>query len=118
MCMGRNVATLMLAIVALWAVAPAFACTTPAPCHPCCRAMMVGCDSETMSAAHPCCQMHSSGTAVPQSRVIAPEPRIGAVQSFASALPTDLDSLTGQSPISTKAPPARSQSGASTILRI
>ena len=83
----------MLAIVALWAAGPALACMTPAPCHSCCRAMMMDCDSATMSAAHPCCQLHSSGTAIPQGRVVAPEPQIGAAQSLASALPPDLDRL-------------------------
>ena len=116
--MGRKGAILMLAIVALWAAGPALACITPAPCHSCCRAMMMDCDSATMSAAHPCCQLDSSGTAVPQGRVVAPAPQIGAVQSLASALPPDLDRLAGQSPLSSKAPPPRSQSGAGTILRI
>jgi hypothetical protein len=116
--MGRKGTILMLAIVALWAAGPALACMTPAPCHSCCRATMMECDSEAMSAAHPCCQLHSSGTAVPQSRVVAPEPQFGAVQSFASALPPDLDRLAGQSLLSSKAPPPRSQSSASTILRI
>jgi hypothetical protein len=109
---------LMLVIVALWAAGPALACIQPAPCHSCCRAMMMDCDFSTMSAADPCCQLHSSGAAVPRGRVVAPAPRIGAVQSFASALPLDLDRLAGQSPLSSKAPPPRSQSGAGTILRI
>jgi len=116
--MGRKGAILMLAVVALWAAAPALACMTSAPCHSCCRATMMDCDSATMSAAHPCCQLHSSGTAEPQSRVVMSEPQIGAAQSFVSALPPDLDRIAGQCPISTKAPPSRSQSGASTILRI
>jgi hypothetical protein len=116
--MGRKGTILMLAIVALWAAAPVLACLTPAPCHSCCRAMMMDCDTATMSAAHPCCQLHSSGTAVPWGRVVAPEPQIGAVQLFGSALPPDLDRLAGQSPVSSKTPPPRSQSGAGTILRI
>src|ERR1700733_5839609 len=118
--MGKKGAILMLAIVALWAAGPALACVTPVPCHSCCRAMTMDCDSATMSSAHPCscCQLDSSGTGVPQGRVVAPEPQIGAVQSLASALPPDLDRLAGQSPLSGKAPPPRSQAGASTILRI
>ena len=116
--MGKKGAILMLAIVAFSAVAPALACITPVPCHSCCRAMMMNCDSATMSAAHPCCQVDSSGTAIPQGRVVAPEPQIGAVQSLASALSPDLDRLAGQIPLSGKAPPPRSQAGASTILRI
>ena len=118
MSMGRKGAILMLAIVALWAAGPAIACMTSAPCHSCCRAMMMDCDSVTMSAAHPCCQLHSSGTALPQSRVVAPEPQIGAAQSLASALPPDLDRLASQCLRSSNAPPPRSQSGVSTILRI
>jgi hypothetical protein len=115
--MRRKGAILILAIVALWAAGPVLAWLTPAPCHSCCRAMMMDCDS-AMSAAHPCCQLHSSGAAVPQGRVVAPEPQIGTVQSFASALPPDLDGLDGQSTISSKAPPPRSQLGSSTVLRI
>jgi len=116
--MGRKGAVLMLAIVALWVAAPAFACMTPAPCHPCCRAMAMDCDSATMSAAHPCCLLHSSGTAAPQSRVVVPGAKVGAVQSLASSLPADLDRLAGQTPVFTKAPPPQSPSGANTILRI
>jgi hypothetical protein len=116
--MGRKGAILMLAIVALWAAAPALACITAAPCHSCCRAMMMDCDSATMSAADPCCQLHTSGTAVPRGRVVAPEPQLGAVQTLASVLPPDLDRLAGQSPLSFKAPPPRSPSGSGTILRI
>ncbi len=108
----------MLAIVALWAAGPAFACLTHTPCHSCCRAMMTDCDSATMSAAHPCCQIDSSGTAIPQSRMVAPTPQVGSVQSFASALSPDLDRLADQSPLSSKDPPPRSQSVAGTILRI
>ena len=116
--MGRKGAILMLAILALWAAGPALAFITPAPCHSCCHGMMMDCDSAMMSAARPCCQLNSSGTAVLQGRVVAPKSQIGAVQSFASALPPNLDSLTGQRPLSSKAPPPRSPSGASTILRI
>src|SRR5271157_1651122 len=116
--MGRKGAILMLAIVVLWAAGPAVASIVPAPCHSCCRAMMMDCDSATMSAAHPCCQLDSSGTAVPQGRVVAPEPQSGAVQSFASALPPDLDRVAGQSALSSEASPPRSPSGAGTILRI
>src|SRR5580658_1230573 len=105
--MGRKGAMLMLAIVALWAAAPALACMTPAPCHPCCRAMMIDCDSAAISAVHPCCQLHSSGTALPQGRAVAPEPQTGAIQSIAFALPPDLDCLAGQSPLSTIVPPPR-----------
>jgi hypothetical protein len=118
MAMGRKGAILMLAIVALVAVGPALACIMPAPCHSCCSAMMMDCDTATMSAAQPCCQLHSSGAAVPLGRVVAPVPQLGAVQLFASALPPDLDRLARQSPLSSKAPPPRSQSGAGTILRI
>ena len=109
---------LMLAIVALWAAGPVLACITLAPCHSCCRAMMMDCDSTTMSAAHPCCQLDSSGTAIPQGRVVTPVPQVGAAQSLASALPPDLDRLAGQSLLSSNAPPLRSQSGTGTILRI
>lgn len=109
---------LMLAIVALWAAGPVLACITLAPCHSCCRAMMMNCDSTTMSAAHPCCQLDSSGTAIPQGRVVTPVPQVGAAQSLASALPPDLDRLAGQSLLSSNAPPLRSQSGTGTILRI
>lgn len=116
--MGRKGAILMLAIVALWAAGPALACFAPAPCHQCCRAMMTDCDSATVTAAHPCCQLHSPGTAVPKGRVVAPEPQIGAVQSFASAIPPDLDRLGGQSPRFSMAPLPRSLTGARTILRI
>jgi hypothetical protein len=116
--MGRKGAILMLAIVALCAAAPVLACVTLVPCHSCCRAMMMDCDSETMSAAHPCCQLHSSGTVVPRGRVVTPEPQLGAVQSHASALPPDLDRLAGQSSFFSNAPPPRSQSGASIVLRI
>lgn len=116
--MGRKGAILMLAIVALWAAGPALALITPAPCHSCCHAMMMDCDSATMSAAHPCCQLNSSGTAVPQGRVIAPKPLTGALRTIASALPPDLDGLAGQSALASEAPPPRSQSGAGTVLRI
>ena len=116
--MGRKGAILMLAIVALWAAGPAVACLAPAPCHQCCRAMTMHCDFATMSAAHPCCQLQSPATAIPLGRVVAPEPQIGAVQSFASALPPNLDGIASQSRLSAKAPPPRSLSGASTILQI
>ena len=66
MLMGKKGAILMLAIVVLWAAGPALAFITPAPCHSCCRAMMMDCDPATMSAAHPCCQLDSSGTAIPR----------------------------------------------------
>jgi hypothetical protein len=116
--MGRKGAILMLAILALWAAGPALACITPTPCHSCCRAMMMDCDSATMSAAHPCCQLDSSGTAMPQGRVLTPALQVGAARSFAFILRPDLDRMAGQSPLSSKAPSLRSQSGAGTILRI
>ncbi|MGD0730812.1 MAG: hypothetical protein ABR956_06085 [Terracidiphilus sp.] len=116
--MGRKGAILMLAVVAPWAAAPALACFTPVPCHSCCRAMMTDCDSAAMSDAHPCCQLQPSGTAEPQGGVVAPARPLGAVQSFVSALPSDINRPAGQILFSSKAPPPPLQSGAGTILRI
>src|SRR5580692_7467281 len=102
MTMGRKGAILMLAILALWAAGPALACITAAPCHSCCRAMLTDCDAAA-SASYPCCQLHSSGTALPRGRVVAPAPQVGAAQPLGSALPPDLDCLAGQSVLSSKA---------------
>jgi hypothetical protein len=108
----------MLAVVALWAMVPALACLTSAPCHSCCRAMMTDCDMATVGAVLSCCQLHSSSTALPPERVVAPEPLLGPAQALALTAIPDCDDFTGQSPLSSEAPPPRSHSGAKTILRI
>jgi hypothetical protein len=108
----------MLAVVVLWAAAPALACLIATPCHDCCHAMMMDCDSAATSAAHTCCQLHSSNAAVPVGSVVAPELQAGPAQALASAVLPDLAGLAGSKPASFKAPPPRSPLGASTILRI
>lgn len=114
--MGRKGAILMLAIVALWAATPALACLAPAPCHPCCRSMMMDCDS-AMIAAQPCCQMQSS-TAIPPGQVAVTNLLSGSSQTPALVDLPDLFVLTRRGPGPSKTPPPRSASGASTILRI
>jgi len=109
---------LMLAIVAFWAASPALACLTPVPCHGCCRAMMTDCPSATVSAVDPCCQLQMPASAVPQDRAVAPEPKIGAMQSIAPAVPPDLDLPAGRIAVFSKTPAPRCQLGASTVLRI
>jgi hypothetical protein len=116
--MGRKGAILMLAVVALWAVAPALACLAVAPCHSCCRDMMMDCDSTAMDAAQPCCQLQSSNVPVPATSVIAPELQTGLIRPLASAVLPDLDGLASPKSAIAEAPPPRSLSGASTILRI
>ena len=116
--MGRKGAILMLAVVALWAAGPALACMTPAPCHSCCRAMMMHCNSAMMIAAHPCCQLHSSQTAVPPGRPAGTNLPSGSSQTLVSVNLPDFSRGAVQGPNPSKAPPPRSPSGASTILRI
>jgi len=107
----------MLAVVALWVAAPALACFAPAPCHQCCRAMMTDCDS-AMIAAHPCCRLQSSNSAIPPGRAAATDFSSGPTQALVSVNLPDLSALTEQGLGSSKAPPPRSLSGASSILRI
>jgi hypothetical protein len=116
MFMGRKGAMLMLAVVILWAAAPALACLMPADCHSCCHAM--DCDSVVMSAAHSCCQVHGSSADVPGVSAIAPGHRAGPQHAMISTVPSLLTGLSGQTPGSAKALPPRSHSGARTILRI
>lgn len=117
MSMGRKGAMILLAIVALWVVAPAIVCLAPAPCHQCCRAMMVDCDS-AMLLSHPCCQLRNSNPAILPDRATVTDFSSGATQALASISLPDLSVLTGQSTGPSKAPPPRSLSGASSILRI
>src|ERR1035438_9509647 len=52
---------LMLAVVVLWAAAPASACllgTRHSSPPACCRAMAKDCDTPTMGADSSCCQIH------------------------------------------------------------
>lgn len=117
MSMGRKGAILMLAVVALWAAVPALACLAPAPCHQCCRAMMTDCDT-AMIAAHPCCQMQSSNTAVPPGQAAATDLAPSSTQTLMWVILPNPKGLAGQGPNLSKAPPPRSLSGASAILRI
>ena len=116
MSMGRKGAILMLAIVVLWAATPVLGFLASASCHPCCRAIMMDCDSAIV-AAHPCCQIQSS-TAVPPAQAAVTSTPAGSSQTLASLDLPDPSVLTRQGPSLSKAPPPRSQSGGSTILRI
>lgn len=118
MFMSGKGAILMLAVVVLWAAAPALACLTPVPCHSCCHAMAMDCDSAVTSAVHPCCQLQGSGAAVPMNSAIAPEQATGLHQTMASSASIALSGLASQTPGSAKTPPLRSLSGTATILRI
>jgi hypothetical protein len=71
-----------------------------------------------MNAAHPCCHLQGSGAAVPVGSAVAPEHQASPQFALAATALLGLSSLTGQTPDSVKAPPPRSPSGASTILRI
>jgi hypothetical protein len=68
----RICAMLVLAVMALWAAAPVFACAeSPAP-QDCCRGMMPDCGAQAMGTDSSCCQLRSS---VPLSAVDrAPNP--------------------------------------------
>lgn len=115
--MGKKGAILMLVAVVLWAASPALPCLAPAPCHSCCRMMMMmDCDS-AMIAAHPCCQMHSS-TAVPPGQIAVTSLPTGSSQTPVAVNLPDLSQGDARGPNPSKAPPPRSLSGASTILRI
>lgn len=107
----------MLAVVALWAAAPAFACLAPAPCH-CCRGMMMNCDSAAMISAQPCCQLHNQNSAIPPKGAAAPELQFGPARVLALAALPDSGDPSGQRSGSAKPPPPLSLLGASTILRI
>ncbi|UWZ84214.1 hypothetical protein [Occallatibacter riparius] len=115
--MARRSAFLVLAVVVLWAMSPALACLAAAPCHQCCHAMMVDCDTATM-AAQPCCQLQSSNTAIPADRDATTELSSGALQTLVLVDLPDLSGAAVLERIPSKAPPPRLPSGASTILRI
>ena len=110
-------AALIVAVVALWAVAPALACFALAPCHQCCRAMMTDCDLAII-AAHPCCQLESSNAAVPPTPAAATNVQSCSSQTTVSVDLPDLSVGAVHQPNPSEAPPPRSPSGASTILRI
>src|SRR5579872_1480353 len=118
MCMCRKGAILMLAVVALWATAPALACLTAAPCHRCCNAMATDCSSAVMSTAHPCCELHGSVTDVPVSSVSTVEHYLGLQHTMICAVLPAFGGPVGPTSGWAKADPPRSPSGASTILRI
>lgn len=108
----------MLAVLALWAAAPAIACLASAPCHSCCRTMMTDCEMATVGAAHSCCQLQSSDEALPPVRMIAPERLVGTASPLALGVIPDRNSFWGQDPGFFNTPPPRSLAGGSTILRI
>jgi hypothetical protein len=117
MLMGRKGAILILMFVALWAAAPVLACLALAPCHPCCKTMMMDCDSATI-AAHPCCQVQSSNTAVPPGQGPVTSVFVGSSQTLISVNLADLPAGAVRGPGKSEAPPPRPLCGASTILRI
>jgi hypothetical protein len=117
MSMGRKGAILMLAVVALWSAAPALAFLVAAPCRQCCRAMIADCDP-AMLAAHPCCQLQPPNAAVPPGPATATHFDSGLTHALVSLNLPDLAVSIGQGPDPSKAPPPRSLSGASSILRI
>jgi hypothetical protein len=116
--MGRKGAILMLAGVVLWAATPALASLIPAQCRSCCQVMAMECDSAVMNAAHPCCQLQSSSAAVPLGIIVAPKPQADMQHTMATTVLPALSGVAIQTPESDNAPPHRSLSGASTILRI
>lgn len=118
MYMGRKGAILMLAVMALWAVAPALACLKAAPCHSCCRAIMTDCGMATVGASRSCCQLHSASNAVPPARAVTPKPLGGPELGLAVAVLPDPGDLAAPQRNAASALPPRSQSGGSTILRI
>jgi hypothetical protein len=103
-------------VVVLWTAVPALACFASAPCHRCCRAMMMDCESATL-AAQPCCQMQSN-TPLPAGRDTATEFPSGSSQALDSVALPDLSTAAVLVRNPSKAPPPRLPSGSSTILRI
>lgn len=49
----------MLAVLALWAAVPIFACLTLAPQDDCCQRMLASASTCDMDASQSCCQVHS-----------------------------------------------------------
>jgi hypothetical protein len=49
----------MLAVLALWAAVPVFACLTPSPQDDCCQKMQAPASTCDMDASQSCCQVHS-----------------------------------------------------------
>jgi hypothetical protein len=74
----RKGVLLMLAVVVLWAAAPASACllgTRHSSQPACCRAMAKDCETPAMGADSSCCQIHGKTPAV------TPVPQYSPVQS-------------------------------------
>jgi hypothetical protein len=69
--MGRKGALVLLALVALWAAKPAFACLTAVTPPSCCQGTMPGCDDSTTMANMTCCQSQSPENAIPAAMAAA-----------------------------------------------
>lgn len=115
---GRKAAVVLLAIVALWAAMPAFACLpTAAPCA-CCCAMMHNCDLSASMSGNECCALHSHPDAIPPDVASGPDhlPDTAVAPAALYLAP----SLALETPVFSAAEdsPPRNPSSRSSILRI
>lgn len=116
--MGKAGAWLLMAVVALWAASPAFACFVPAAQHACCRHMATECSASQMGAGSSCCQARSTETDAPAIGSAASEqlvhPVATIVPGMAAVVPVELHGMLQQA---TEAPPSGPPPGG-TVLRI
>ena len=116
--MSRKCAILLLAVVALWAATPAFACLSLRSSHRCCRQMPADCGMALMGAHSPCCTLNPLPASSNPETATGPVTQNSMAVVAAAGLTAPLPAA--EVPLSQTAftPPPRPLSGASQILRI
>jgi hypothetical protein len=117
--MGRKGAFLLLAVMILWAVAPALACVTLMAHRSCCQGMaMQDCASSAMMQCGDCCRAQPTDAPLLPASASAVDHALGSGPSLTA---TELALLPGAGQailLAFEAPPPPGFSGGGSILRI